>query len=341
MRSEWPTTTLGALAEASAFGPRFSSKEYADNGNIACLRTKDISADGRIDFPSMPLAELNEKAFRSHYLQKDDLVITRTGRVGTVAVFTEFDRPVVPGAFLIRYRLRRSVANPWFYRYFFNSTTGQQLIQTVATGSVQQNLNITNLNTLEVPIPPLNVQNGILRILASLDNKIELNRQINTTLESMAQALFKSWFVDFDPVIDNMLAAGKPIPEALQAKAQRRAALGDQRQPLPADIQQLFPSDFVFTEELGWVPEGWEVSTVGEQVETTGGGTPSTKNADYWEYGTHAFCTPKDMSNLSSWVLMDTERHLTDAGVARISSGQLPSGNGIDVIPCTDRIFGN
>jgi type I restriction enzyme S subunit len=97
-----------------------------------------------------------------------------------------------------------------------------------------------------------------------LDNKIELNRQMNATLESMAQALFKSWFVDFDPVIDNALKAGNPIPEPLQARADARAALGDQRKPLPETIQNQFPSRFVFTEEMGWVPEGWEIFNLGE-----------------------------------------------------------------------------
>tara|TARA_R110000851_G_C13100426_1_gene568205 strand:+ start:2342 stop:3175 length:834 start_codon:yes stop_codon:yes gene_type:complete len=142
----------------------------------------------------------------------------------------------------------------------------------------------------------------------------------------MAQALFKSWFADFDPVIDNALAAGNPIPEALQARADARAALGDQCKPLPDHIRQQFPDRFVGTEEMGWVPEGWHISTIGEEVETTGGGTPSTKNPDFWDNGVHPFCTPKDMSQLKSLALTDTERHLTDTGVQKISSGQLSKG---------------
>jgi type I restriction enzyme S subunit len=82
---------------------------------------------------------------------------------------------------------------------------------------------------------------------------------MNATLEAMAQALFKSWFVDFDPVIDNALAAGNAIPDELEAKAAARQALGDARKPLPEDIHSLFPNAFVFTEEMGWMPEGWEV----------------------------------------------------------------------------------
>ena len=77
--------------------------------------------------------------------------------------------------------------------------------------------------------------------------------------------MFKSWFVDFDPVIDNALAAGNPIPEPLQTKAQTRKELGDQKKSLPPDIQKLFPDSFQFDEELGWIPDGWEESEVGTE----------------------------------------------------------------------------
>lgn len=115
------------------------------------------------------------------------------------------------------------------------------------------------------------VQQRIAGILSSLDQKIELNRQTNQTLESVAQALFKSWFVDFDPVIDNALTAGNEIPELLSAKAADRRALREQdagkaSQPykLPEDISQLFPSRFHSTEQLGWIPEGWKYRTLEE-----------------------------------------------------------------------------
>jgi type I restriction enzyme S subunit len=122
---------------------------------------------------------------------------------------------------------------------------------------VQQHFNIGSAKTMGVKLPPLHEQKRIVDVLGTLDDKIELNRQMNSTLEAMAQALFKSWFVDFDPVIDNALAAGNPIPEELQARADARAALGDKRKPLPEAIQKQFPSRFVLTEEMGWVPEGW------------------------------------------------------------------------------------
>jgi type I restriction enzyme S subunit len=126
----------------------------------------------------------------------------------------------------------------------------------------------------------INVENTIEKILSSFDAKIELNRQTNQTLEQMAQALFKSWFVDFDPVIDNALTAGnwnasRTIPDELQARAEVRKKVIAERatnpklKPLPEDIQQLFPNEFEHCGDpslgiAGWIPKGWINSTLAE-----------------------------------------------------------------------------
>ncbi|MFH7321250.1 restriction endonuclease subunit S, partial [Desulfurivibrio sp. D14AmB] len=161
------------------------------------------------------------------------------------------------------------VDNRFFYYHFLN--TG---LRHLDSGSAQSQITINDLNNEVISLPPLSEQKSIAHILGSLDDKIELNRRMNATLEAMARALFKSWFVDFDPVIDNALAAGNPIPEPLQARAKARKALGYQRKPLPAAIQKQFPSRLVFTEEMGWVSEGWKVSTVGEEFNVTMGQSP-------------------------------------------------------------------
>jgi type I restriction enzyme S subunit len=90
---------------------------------------------------------------------------------------------------------------------------------------------------------------------------------MNETLEAMAQAMFKSWFVDFDPVMDNALAAGNEIPEELQEKAGVRKSLGDKRKALPEEISRLFPSEFEYSEEMGWIPKGWEVTKLKEGIQ--------------------------------------------------------------------------
>ena len=154
---------------------------------------------------------------------------------------------------------------PEFRKFAISQMTGSSGRQRVPVGS---------LAGFTFNLPPRPQQKAIAHILGSLDDKIELNRRMNETLEAMAQALFKSWFVDFDPVIDNALAAGNPIPDELKEKAclrrslGRQAAirqgLGDEQKSLPDDIRRLFPSEFVYTEEMGWVPKGWEMLSVGE-----------------------------------------------------------------------------
>lgn len=137
-------------------------------------------------------------------------------------------------------------------------------------------------------------------LLSALDDKIELNRRTNATLEASARALFRDWFVDFGPT---------------RAKAEGRPAY------LEPDLWSLFP------DSLGddGVPEGWEWSTIGEEVEAVGGSTPSTKDTALWDGGI-AWTTPKDLSDIGSPILLNTARTISDAGLRTISSGLLPAG---------------
>lgn len=172
-------------------------------------------------------------------------------------------------------------------------------------GSVFTNLKTDILKTHRVTIPPLAEQKAIASILGALDDKIELNRRMNATLEAMARALFQSWFVDFDPV---------------RAKLDGRPPTG-----LDPETAALFPATFQDS-PIGHIPQGWVVKPVGEVVECVGGGTPSTTELKYWKDGTHHWTTPKDFSSLQAPILLDTDRKLTDAGIAKISSGMLPAG---------------
>jgi type I restriction enzyme, S subunit len=259
MVGEWTTTMFGNLCEHSAFGPRFSGEMYALDGNVATLRTTDISDDGRIEYETMPLAKLDLAKLQQHILRPGDLVITRTGRVGSTAVFDDFRLPVLPGAFLIRFRLKRNIGEPKFFHYYFMSPFGQQQVESVATGSVQKNLNITNLHRLAIRLPPLKSQKTIAHILGTLDDKIALNRRMNETLEAMARAIFKSWFVDFDPVRAKCGTGFQPVKVKGNHGQDGRATLPD----LPKPIADLFPAHFADS-ELGPIPKGWEVGTLGD-----------------------------------------------------------------------------
>ena len=173
--------------------------------------------------------------------------------------------------------------------------------QTTGLGHVTRR----DIENIEAAFPPLAEQKAIAAVLGALDDKIELNRRMIATLEAMARALFQSWFVDFDPV---------------------RAKL-DGRQPTGLDpaTAALFPGTFQDS-VAGHIPTGWTVKPVGEVVDCVGGGTPSTAEPQYWEGGTHHWTTPKDFSSLQAPLLLDTDRKITDAGIAKISSSLLPAG---------------
>ncbi|GAA0834122.1 hypothetical protein GCM10009112_23760 [Marinomonas arenicola] len=142
-------------------------------------------------------------------------------------------------------------------------------IDSYISGSTRPKITQTDLKKIPVRAPSMKVRHAIAEFVYDFDNKISLNRQINQTLEQMAQALFKSWFVDFDPVIDNALDAGNPIPDALAERAACRqdARASDDFQPLPDDVRQLFPSEFEES-ELGWIPKGWNDVTLHDLVES-------------------------------------------------------------------------
>ena len=195
----------------------------------------------------------------------------------------------------------------------------QCCISQMTGSSGRQRVPTSALSHCEVTIPSLKEQLAIAHILGTLDDKIELNRRMSETLEEMARALFKSWFVDFDPVRAKA-AVRREHPKWTNEQVSRAACPN-----LKPEIAALFPDSFEDS-EVGEIPAGWRTSPIGDAVQVVGGGTPSTKEPAYWEKGTHPFCTPKDMSSLADAVLLATEHHLTDAGLAKVSSGQLPVG---------------
>ena len=199
---------------------------------------------------------------------------------------------------LFAYYFARS---PEFRRYAIGQMEGTSGRQRVPSSAIER---------FPIALPSLPEQRAISHILGTLDDKIELNRKQNETLEAMARALFKAWFVDFEPV---------------RAKLEGRWQRGQSLPGLPAHLYDLFP-DRLVESELGEIPKGWRHSTIGEEVTVCGGSTPSTKESEFWEGGHHCWATPKDLSALKFPVLLDTDRKITDAGIAKISSGLLPVG---------------
>ncbi|MBP4059552.1 restriction endonuclease subunit S [Aeromonas sp. Prich7-2] len=225
--------------------------------------------------------------------------------------------------------------NPKYIYYVLS--TKQQYLKDVAGGSATPILNKTDFGKITFQAPSKYYQDLIVEYLDCLDSKRELNRQVNQTLEQMAQALFKSWFVDFDPVVDNALDAGffdqgLELPDELLYRAEARDTVRKHNdfKPLPEEIRQLFPAAFEECSEPslglgGWVPQGWVVSTTGDEFTVQGGSTPSTTNPEFWEGGHIHWTSPKDLSGSTEKVMLDTERKITDAGLNKITSGLLPT----------------
>ena len=199
----------------------------------------------------------------------------------------------------------RERVDPLYLMYFFKSSIGRSalLMNTSQVGTPGIATPLKSLKGIQLPLPPLTQQHVIVSVLSRLDDRITLLRETNATLEAIAQALFKSWFVDFDPV---------------RAKMQGCAPEG-----MDEATAALFPDGFEES-EFGLVPKGWRVLPVGDAVPTAGGATPDTKNEAFWSDGVHPWTTPKDLSGIASPVLLDTERKLSPAGLAKIGSGLLP-----------------
>jgi type I restriction enzyme S subunit len=179
--------------------------------------------------------------------------------------------------------------NPHYRAYCAGRATGSAVVA------------LSRDDFLSYPVPEFSsARLQLTELLDAIEEKVELNRRMNETLEAMARAIFKDWFVDFGPT----------------------RAKSDGRSPyLAPDIWALFPDRL---DDHG-KPIDWRISAIGDEVDVVGGSTPSTKEPAFWG-GAHAWATPKDLSNLSVPVLLSTERSITDAGLSQIGSGLLPEG---------------
>jgi type I restriction enzyme S subunit len=264
------------------------------------LVTAKIVKGGRIEPAEEFIAESDyESWMRRGMPKKGDIVMTTEAPLGEVAQLD--GRKVALAQRVITLRGKPNLLNNGYLRYLLQSKPVQDELKARATGTTVLGIKQSELRKVRLTLPSLPEQKSIAHILGALDDKIEVNRRMNATLEAMAQAIYQSWFVDFDPV-------------------KRNAVGGTQR---PEDF--LFPDSFEES-AVGNIPLGWTVERVGDVVDCVGGGTPSTKELKFWDDGVHHWTTPKDFSSLQSPILIDTSRKLTNAGIAKISSGLLPAG---------------
>lgn len=271
MVSDWEVVELGDVARFYSGGtPQKSNPEYW-GGEIPWISAKSMKGNRYYDSDLRLTKAGLDKGSRLAPVDSVLLLVRGSilhqkipvGIVTKEVAFNQDVKAIVPNEKFL----------PLFFYYSFAGREQELLAKVENTGIGAGKLDISVLNKVQFYCPPIHEQVLIISFLSSLDDKIELNRQMNETLEAMAQALFKSWFVDFDPVIDNALLAGKAIPEPLKERAElRQAQLDSGKAKTNSEINDLFPSEFEFTEELGWIPKGWSIANFGDLLNSTIGG---------------------------------------------------------------------
>lgn len=240
--SEWQTVQIGELCDGIYDGPH-ATPEKTSSGPIF-LGVSNI-ASGRLDFSITEY--LSEEDFtvwtRRVLPQENDIVFSYETRLGEAALVPAGLRCCL-GRRTALMRPNLNLVDPKFLLFAYLSPQFQKIIRArTINGSTVDRIALKEFPSFPVKIPPLAEQRAIAAILSAFDDKIDLNRRMNATLEATARALFQSWFVDFDPV---------------RAKAEGRAPDG-----MDAATAALFPDSFEES-ELGWIPRGWRVGTLGD-----------------------------------------------------------------------------
>ncbi len=346
----WSLTTLGEVADFinGDRGKNYPSSLDRVETGIPFINTGHIEPTGWLSGDRMDyITEEKYNKLGSGKVDVGDIVYCLRGSTIGKTARNKYSQGAIASSLII-VRAKEQINQDFLY-YFLISPEGQSLAKSNDNGSAQPNLSGKVLAQYPIKIPKYDEQCKVVNILNSLDAKIQSNNQTNQTLEQMAQALFKSWFVDFDPVFDNALASGMAVndfPEALQKKAllrqqqrqqeplvgqmQQQIANGepsadkkDEAKPLPEDIRQFFPSDFEQTHVPsiginGWIPKGWGISNVDEacsHIIDHRGKTPKKLGGDWADNGFSAISAKNIKDN--KIVRPDTIRFVDDGLYAK------------------------
>jgi restriction endonuclease S subunit len=303
MASDWQrvrTADVAAHMAAGPFGSAIGMKHFCESG-VPIIRGSNLSNEvGRrlSDEGLVFLREEKAAEFTRSEAKRGDLVFTCWGTIDQVGLIDErsrYESYIVSNKQMLLSPDRKRVESLFLY-YLFSSPQSRSEILNQGIGSSVPGFNLGQLKAFEFLLPPLPEQKRIARILGTLDDKIELNRRMNATLEDISRAIFKSWFVDFDPV--------------------RQKAAGKQPVGMDAKTAALFPDSFEDS-EIGEVPKGWRVQPVESLCEfLTSGGTPARKNADFWGGGTISWFKTGE---LLDGPLLESEEKITHSGLEKSS----------------------
>lgn len=299
-----PLESLFRDAKGIAVGVMYPGPDTA--GGTPLLKVGDIK-DGVVPVPpSYCISAETDEAHKRTRLTGDELLITLVGNPGECVLVTSKMRGWNPARAIAVIRLKDTNLRTYL-KTVLESIAGRHLIDAVLNTTVQKTLNLKDIRKLPIPMPTDTEIRGISAFSEALSDRITLLRETNATLEAIAQALFKSWFVDFDPV---------------HAKLEGRAPEG-----MIDAAAALFPDGFEES-ELGLAPRGWRVRSFRETIQIIGGGTPKTSNPDFWN-GEIPWFSVVDAPASSDVFVVNTEKRITEAGLIGSSTKLLPTGTTI------------
>ena len=247
MAGEWKTLPVAEAPLEIIDGDRGvnypKQEDFGSSGDCLFLNTGNVTAAGFNFAHCCFITKQKDAALRKGKLKRHDVVLTTRGTVGNVALFDDsvYFEHVRINSGMVLLRADQSKLLPRYLFQLVRSPLFKGQVAALTTGSAQPQLPIRDIRRVEIPLPPLAEQRSIAGVLGALDDKIELNRRMNATLEAMARALFQSWFVDFDPV---------------RAKQEGRKPTG-----MDDVTAALFPDSFRES-ELGEIPAGWTIRSL-------------------------------------------------------------------------------
>lgn len=264
--SDWPTTALCALLEEPVRNGIYKPKEYHGRG-AKIVNMGELFGHPRLRGIDMKRVELSESEIDRFGLAVGDLIFARRSLTaegaGKCSIVLDVKGDTAFESSIIRARINHDLADPLFLFYFFSSPSGHHQLDTIRRQVAVAGITGSDLSKLHVPTPSIDEQRAIASVLGALDDKIELNRRMNETLEAMARAIFKDWFVDFGPT---------------------RAKIEGRPPYLAPEIWSLFPDRL---DDEG-KPEGWATLPLGALAKVDWGNTNLTKRS-YVETGYPAF----------------------------------------------------
>lgn len=294
------------------------------------LITAKIVKNGRIETPSEFIAEDAYDDWMVRGLPEvGDVVVTTEAPLGEVAQLD--DSNVALAQRIVTLRGKKDVLDNDFLLFLMQSKFVQEQLEARASGSTVRGIKQSELRKVTLVIPPVKEQIEIANHLKTIDNKIELNRQINQTLEQIAQAIFKFWFVDFEPVkakIEAKQNGQDPERAAMRAISGKTDAELDAL--TPEQLQQLTTAAALFSDklvdsELGEIPKGWEIKPLSQMIELIGGGTPKRSEESYWG-GDIPWFSVKDAPAAGDVFAINTAEKITELGLNKCSTKLLPEG---------------